>query len=322
MNPLHPIPLNGHTNVYLLQNRWVEAVIYPALGRVGQFQFRGEPNVLRFDDALAAAAAGPVPEPPPGWRNFGGDWLWPVSQAHWPAHFGAHWPPPWFLDGPPWTARGWINHDQSQSVLLEIEIGAPLHIRVHRKFTLPADSTTLVIRQRIERIAPSDVPVTLWNISQIAAAERIALAVETNSAFVGGYRVLDFAPPADGILNTQDPLVLVAHVQQAGEIKIGSDSPRGWIAAQRGDTVLLEGASGAPEASAFPDGGCRTELYSNSGLGYSEIETLSEERALQPGEHLENTLTMALHRMPAELDDASFAARLRALAGDPPPAAP
>lgn len=321
VEPLEPVTLLGHTNVFLLQNRVVEAAVFPSLGRIGFFNFRGEPNAFRFDAGLAEWAAENPSVPGADWRNFGGDWIWPAAQGHWAAHVGANWPPPWIIDGPAWTARGWVNQDDAQSVLLELEIGEPLNMLVQRQITLPADAASLIIRQRIERTAPSEVPVTLWNISQIAAAERVALAVETNSAFIDGYRVLDFEPPAPEWLSREDPHVLIADTRRATEMKIGSDSPRGWIAAQRGDLLIFERAEGRADAESFPDGGCRTELYANSGLGYAEIETLSEERVLAPGDAIENTLTISLHRIPADLTDAEFAARLRSIAGDPPPEA-
>ncbi len=322
MNPLAPSSLYGHTNAFLLQNRQVEFAIFPTIGRVGLMNFRGEPNLLRFDEGLASRATEPATEPSGEWRNFGGDWVWPVSQNRWPDHFAGYWPPPWLLDGPAWTARGWVNRDQSQTVLLEIKLGAPVNIAVQRKFTLPADATTLTIQQRIERTADSSIPVTLWNISQLKGVQRIAMAVETNSAFVDGYHVLDFSPPREEILHRETPSVLVADVTNAGEIKIGTDSPRGWIAAQRDDFAVIERAIGSPTATDFPDGGCRTEVYSNSGLGYTEVETLSEERNLAVGEAIENTLTLSLHRIAAGLDATAFATRIRELLGEQAPATP
>lgn len=316
MNPLPPSPLHSHTNALLLQNRTIEVAIFPTIGRIGLLNFRGESNVLRFDTGLAESSATPLTEPLADWRNFGGDWVWPVSQARWPDYFGANWPPPWLLDGPAWSANGWINNDRSQTVLMKIEIGEPVNIIVERKITLPADSTTLTIQQRIVRTAPSDIPVTLWNISQLVGAQRVALATDTNSAFTNGYRVLDFSPPPPEIMNTETAEVLVLNVKNVDEIKIGSDSPRGWIAAQRGDTVIIEKAQGRAGATEFPDGGCRTELYSNSGLGYSEIETLSEEINLAEGQSVQNTLTVSLYHVPANLNDEEFATRIRELLGE------
>lgn len=317
--PLPPSTIHGHTNAIVLQNRVVEAVVFPNLGRIGIFRFRGEQNVFRFDTNLAERAAAAVQPPADGeWRNFGGDWIWPVAQSHWPALFGAPWPPPRMFEEAAWRAHSWVNQDGSQHVLMETEFGPPLEIRLSRTISLAPDSATLTVRQRLERIRPSDAPVSLWTISQIASAHRAALAIETNSLFEGGFRVLDFAPPEPALLHRADPEVLIVDTRHAPELKIGSDSPRAWIAAQRDDVLVFERAKGRVGAATFPDGGCRTELYSNRGLGYTEIETLSEEAVLAVGESIENTLTISLHRTPLDLEDAALAERLRALAGEPP----
>ena len=60
----------------------------------------------------------------------------------------------------------------------------------------------------------------------------------------------------------------------------------------------------------YPDGGCTAEVYSNFGLGYTEIETLSEERVLKPGEILANTLHITI--LKAETEDAALARQAHA----------
>ena len=88
------------------------------------------------------------------------------------------------------------------------------------------------------------------------------------------------------------------------EHKLGSDSTRAWIAGERDGVVLLERAS--TEATGdYPDQGSRVTLYANTGLGYTEIETLSPEVLLKPGETLENTLTMEVFAV-AGTNDACF----------------
>jgi hypothetical protein len=62
-------------------------------------------------------------------------------------------------------------------------------------------------------------------------------------------------------------------------------------------------------------------MYSNTGLGYTEIETLSVEKALKPGETLSNRLYLSCYRLHGELDACELAERTRILIGekeDPP----
>lgn len=313
--PIAPQSLHGHPDAIVLRNPLLEVAIFPALGRIGVLRFGDLDNVLRFDTDLARQASTDAATDD-HWRNFGGDWLWPVSQAHWEQYFHRSWPPRLAIDGRPWEARAWVDEEGLQTCLLRIDIGAPLYISVQRKIQLGADSAVVTISQRIERNSSTPVPVTLWNISQIPGARLVALPVDDVSRFPGGYSVLAFAPPAADHL-TRAGGVLVMDVQAGGEHKIGSDSPRGWIAAQRESVLLVERAVSANGTGEFPDGGCRVELYANSGLGYTEIETLSEERALDLGEAVENTLTLSLHTVAPDIPPADLASLLRELTEEP-----
>jgi hypothetical protein len=317
--PVTPIPaiaLHGHTNALVIGNRQLQVTLMPSLGRIAGLRFGGFDNVVRFDAPLAAASLTP---PEPGtWRNFGGDWMFPVAQALWPDRFGNRWPPPPFLDGQPWQGHAWISDDGAQHALLTLEVGEPLHIRLHRALRVDPITATVTIRQRMERTAASDIPMTLWNISQVPDAQRVLMPVDDDSAFPDGYAVLDFGPPATQLLARAEGGVLVLDVKNGTEHKLGSDSPRGWIAAQRDHVVIIEHATTTQPGGDFPDGGCRVEVYANRGLGYTEIETLSEERVLQPGEVLENTLTLSFHLVEATLDHTALAQRVRELLGEAP----
>lgn len=318
-DPIPPRELLGHTNALVLKNAQLEVAIFPALGRIGRLTFGGQDNVLRFDSDLARRAA--VEEPSPdSWRNFGGDWIWPVSQARWAGAFGRHWPPQPFVDGMPWQGHAWRNDDDSQTCLLRLDIGAPLFITLTRRIHLDPRQARLTITQRAERTQPSEIPITLWNITQVAHARKVVIPVEATSRFENGYRVLDFGPPPDHIVDLCDGGWLAMDVMGGTEHKLGSDSPRGWIAAQRDGVLLIERAETRFPGGEFPDGGCRVEVYANSGLGYTEIETLSEERVLAPGDALENTLTLTLHRVAPDLSNCDLAARIRELVGEVQPA--
>lgn len=318
--PIAATELFGHTNALVIGNQLLQVSVLPDLGRIAGFRFGGLDNVVRFDHKLAAAAAqGTAHE---GWRNFGGDWLFVSPQIHWEKLFGNRWPPPPFLDGLPWHGNAWTSDDGAQNILLQLEVGPPLNARIQRQLRLDPVLAQLTIRQRIERTASSDIPVTLWNISQIPGARRVLMPVDEDSMFNSGYSILDFGPPAPHLLATAAGGVLLLDVQNGAEHKLGSDSPRGWIAAHRENTLIIERATTREPGGDFPDGGCRVELYANSGLGYTEIETLGEERMLAPGEALENTLTISFHYAKADLDNEALALRVRELLGEVTPEAP
>ena len=318
--PVSPIPnvtRFGHPTALVISNQLLEVTVLPGVGRIAGLRFGGLDNVVRFDGALAEAAA--LGTAHDGWRNYGGDWLFVSPQANWERLFGHRWPPPAFLDGLPWTGHAWASDDGSQNILMQLEVGAPLNARIQRQLRLDPALAQLTIRQRIERTAPSDIPLTLWNISQIPGARRVLLPVDEDSMFADGYSILDFGPPAPHLLTRAQGGVLLLDTLNGTEHKLGSDSPRGWIAAQRGDVLIIERATTLEPGGDFPDGGCRVELYANHGLGYTEIETLSEERMLAPGEILENTLTFSFHHVKANLDDEALARRTLEILGESPP---
>jgi hypothetical protein len=282
----------GLTNIFQLESSVVRATIAPDAGRMVQLMAdRPAGNLLRLDEALLGQAATAAPDA--DWNNYGGDWLWPVAQARWPLMQQGDWPPPVLFRNAGWSARAWQNADGSKYCLLSRDFDAPLHVTASRLIRVDPQSPRIEITQRIVRNAPSDIPVCLWHISQVGGASRVALPVESDSAFPGGYRVVGFTEPGTSMITRTDRAV-VFDLAQGSEHKVGSDSPQAWIAAQKGDQVIVARATGGDQGGTFPDGGCRTTLYANKGLGYTEIETMSVERNLAPGESIENTVEIEL----------------------------
>ncbi len=312
--PVAPLPASaflGWTNAYVLRNDRVEAVLVPAVGRLVHFGPVDGASPLRLDPALQ----GKIPAADEPFFNVGGDWLWPVAQARWGAMSagGKDWPPPPPLADLPWTCSAWTDAEGAPCALLARDYGPPVNATVSRLFRLAPDSAALVVRQRIERTGSAGLPVVLWNISQIARAEHIVLPVEKKNRARGGFKVLMGRAPGRRRLQRCGDAV-VYRVGPGAETKLGSDSPRGWIAAARGTNLVVESAATAATGE-YPDGGSRVEVYSNEGLGYSEIETLSPELDLAPGTILENTLRIELATTPTPLAACPLAATIRALAG-------
>jgi hypothetical protein len=310
--PIAPAEFLGWPQAFRLQSDQAEAVLVPAVGRLVFFSARGIPNPLRLEPGLH----GKTPDDGARFFNLGGDWLWPVAQARWAAlsDNGQDWPPPAVLADAPWTCSAWTDAEGAPCALMTREYGEPLNILVSRLFRLEPASAALVVQQRIERTEASAIPVVLWNISQIAGAEQVVLPVDAHSKFRGGLKTLmGRKPPRTRLVPCGDAAVY--QVGAGTETKLGSDSPRGWIAAARGTHVILESVVNTAPGD-FPDGGCILELYSNHGLGYSEIETLSPEVNLAPGQVLENTLRIELAASESPLPACELADFVRSLAGE------
>ena len=300
----------GWTNAYRLQNDRAEAVLVPALGRLVHFGPLEGTSPFRLEPSLQ----GKTPAESETFFNVGGDWFWPVAQARWAgiSADGKDWPPPALLADRPWDCSAWTDAEGTSCAQFTREYGAPLNILVSRLFCLAPGSSELVVRQRIERTAASDVPVVLWNVSQIAQAEQIVLPIEAKSKFRGGLKALMGRKPSRKYL-VRCGDAAVYRVSPGAETKLGSDSPRGWIAAAKGTNLVFESVANSATGD-YPDGGSVVEVYSNQGLGYSEIETLSPELDLEPGTVLENVLRIELSSTAAPLAPCPLAAAVRVLA--------
>lgn len=315
--PIASTEYKGWSNAFKLGNKEIEVVIVPEIGRIVHLGRVGETNLLRLnEDLLGQNGLGDSGD---DWPNFGGDWVWPVAQRHWPDFQDGHWPPSLLLDGTPWAGRAWRTEDGSRHCLVTRDFGTPLHVRVTRTIRLDPTNAQIAVRQRIERLEESPIPVTLWHLTQVRGAEHIVIPVESDSRFDGGVRPVMFDFPEEGVLSPCAETV-VYHTQVGGEHKLGSDSPRAWLAAHIGDTVVIARISPGDAEGPYPDGGCTVQLYANEELGYAEMETLSVERYLAPGEQIDNTLRISVHRLETEPETPCDMARtVQRMLGELPP---
>jgi len=290
--PIAATEFKGWTNALILQNSTMKVIVIPEVGRIVHLAHKNQQNLLRLNESLQGHL--PDPEGKETWTNIGGDWFWPVAQSHWTMLADSDWPPPAPLAEQPWTGRAWKSADGAQHCLISREYGKPLNLKVSRQITLDKSEAQVRIRQRIERTGESDIPVTLWNITQLAAPEQVILPLDKDLPRKDGLKALMGNLPRKPNLTRCDGSVI--YDTSSGERKIGALSERAWIAARKGNFIILETAKSEDEeqeeAGDFPDGGCAVEMYSNTGLGYTEIETLSREQTLKPNESMQNLLTI------------------------------
>lgn len=304
--PLRAVAWRGFTNAIVLQNEFLRVVIVPEIGRITEFALRDSESPLRADGMLDRGKSTDTNS----WANYGGSWLWPAAQDRWAETFGRNWPPP-FFDAMPWSVAAWRRDDGALYCRLQQSIGAPMHVRITREFILPKKSAKLFLFQSTQRILDSKMPVTLWNVVQIGHADEVVIPVD-----------------APGLVNLYDQPIAPEHLTACSnavviaprgieENKVGSASPRSWIAARKGNLLTILRATPG-DAGVFPDKGSRVTMYANKGLGYSEIESNSAERNLAPGESLANTVTLELYRAPEKISGDALATWVRQLVGELP----
>jgi hypothetical protein len=299
--PVAPVAASeykGWTNAYRLTNGDLVVVVVPSIGRIMLIGPDEKRNLLSVNQSLQGVLPASTNEN--NWLNFGGDWLFPVAQNRWTTFQDGDWPPSRLLDGRPWNGRAWKNADDSQCCLIQQEYGEPLHIKISRLITLPPDGSAFTIKQRVERIQESVIPITLWNITQLSAPDQLFFPTEKSDDFPDGYRMMmGEKPGAECLVECENSVAFDATCDD--EIKIGSGSRESWVAGRCGSLFIIEDSRSKNQDGIFPDNGCSIELYANRGLGYAEIENLSIEKNLMPGESLANTLHIQLVAMNEEM---------------------
>jgi hypothetical protein len=290
------VPFRGWEQSLRMENEAVEVVVVPATGRIVHLARKGGKNLLTFKEKLA----GKLPPAEEGyWLNYGGDWMWPVHQDQWEKMGGPQWPPLRVLDQ---VWKGEMEHrkDGTGVITLRASFGAPLHLEAERRIFLPPGKTTdLVIEQSLRRVEASEIPVTLWQIAQVDAAEMVFLDRSPKSQFDEGHRLIAFDKPTEEVL-TVGPKTIQYRPGIQGHTKLGSDGT--WIAARRGRDVLMLWTQDEMGNGTYPDGGCALTMYSNTDLGYSEIETQSAFHLLPLGETVSNRVFYRLLELEEDAD--------------------
>ena len=277
---------NGWPNGILMRGSGTDVFIVPAIGRVMQFQFTGEPGPFWENRALDGKLHPPRAT---NWMNFGGDKTWPAPEGEWPKPFGG-WLPPAAFDSMPVETK--IERDQ---VHLISPVDPEYGIRVVRRVFLGPRAHQMTISTRYEKISGEPKKVGVWTITQLHEPAGLFAPVPQPSMFAAGYHPISKEPPPSlKQLDTADPrlrLVSLSRNPKAAH-KIGLESGSLlWV----GKHVLLKIDLPRQRKAEYPDGGSSAEIYTNPDpLQYIELEMLSPVSTMKRGAVIEwaNTYTL------------------------------
>jgi hypothetical protein len=224
------------------------------------------------------------------WLNFGGDKCWPSPQSSWPIQQGGAWPPPGGFDGCPMgttlTERG---------VVLTSAIDPFWGIQVVRHIELEPDQPVLHVRTVYRKLQGPPVRTGIWTITQFQDPEQTCMLLAPASIFQNGFvNLLDVAPANFEMHDFGiDGQVLSFARHGEAYTKIGSDGISvAWIGRKCMVRIDVE-----PVPGEHPDGGCRTEIYTNPDpLKYVELETLGPLTAMEPGGCIEQSARYTILR--------------------------
>ena len=292
-------------DVVTLDNGQLAVGISPAVGRIVSLIPAGGDNLLWRATRRQIAADRARRQ----WHyfNWGGDKVWPALQLSWERMFSQNgpWPPPPIIDGDPWK----VVEQTPLALTLESGINTQLNVQVRRRIELDADRPHLVIANTITRIKPSPYPVMIWSITQVKTPQSTFLAIAddrpdpaTPWIVMSPQSTFDpaWVTPLDAAIAVRPDFAGVPEAKSS--MKVGAFGR--FIAAAWDKHLLVERVNFEPRGS-YPDGS-NIQVYSD--LIYTEIETLSPQVHLQPGESLTNTIHWFVLPRPAGDDPALLSA--------------
>lgn len=207
------------TDCYRLSNGTVEVVVVPKIGRVMRYAYIGKENVLWEN---------PSTKPKPdavGYRNYGGDKVWPAPQRDW------NWPPDPAIDGSAWQAELIPNGVRITSPTSKFR-----KIRFVREITLAAFGTEARFMNRLDNMTDRH-SYAVWQVTPVNDPQYVYLPTEPFERSKKGWDMI-----LGGNLNTAyhefAPGGLKIHRALRLSYKFGAWSPKGEITATKYTTTF------------------------------------------------------------------------------------
>lgn len=266
------VTYRGWADSWRLSNGTVDLVFVPKVGRIMRFGRIGGPNVLWENEALVGKDPDPAAK---NWTNFGGDKVWPAPQARW------GWPPDADIDPGAHTVELLPG-----GRLLVIGKASKKHgVRFAREIGLVPTGAEASIFNMMENVSDRPVEWSVWEVAQVndPAWAEIGISRTAGLSLFDDPTVSERGLSIKGSIPRGGATVRLTRDLKTGG-KIGTDSASQWARARVGDERFTIFCS-KPESGAYPDKGCRQEIYSSPDPAkYMELELLSPIRTLKPRE--------------------------------------
>jgi hypothetical protein len=276
----------------VLRNHVAEVMIVPAIGRIMQFHFsdEGAQNQAAENIFWNNPDLGPQQKPDvEGWRNYGGDKVWPAPQSDWPNITGSSWPPPLTFDSMPYSEEVEGDH-----VKLLSAVDPHYGIRMRRTIALDPQLPIMTVKTTFEKVQGSPLTVGIWSVTQLCSPDRAFILLPANSRFPHGYVTLLPARPKG--LKIDHRLLSLAR-DAATNTMIGSDGGTLLWVGKDSDLLIENKTAVLPsEKTVWPDQGLHSKIFTHSGdaLPYVELELFTPLSTLKTGDvaFMESTYTL------------------------------
>lgn len=268
-----------------LNNGTVSLDIALRVGRITSYQRSGESNWLGvFDEA---------PNPGWNWNPWGGDRMWPTSQALNAQIYRNNGFDP-IIDGQPWD----LLSKTATSLEMRSGISPQLGLQVTHRIELIGKTTEVLHTYRLERVSESHFPVHVWAVTGVKVGDVMLMESDPR---VGHEGYKPYKPWVAGVTPPDATLlpgtrILQVSVPEIGPIKLGTYGR--WIAQVSGTAAFLQTTS--YDADLLYLEGSNLQAFMDPSKNLYEIETLSPTWFLAKGETREWTVRWRLLDFPAD----------------------
>ncbi|MFA6289195.1 MAG: hypothetical protein WC661_17570 [Opitutaceae bacterium] len=274
--------------VETLDNGAVTLDVALRVGRIVSFHRHNEPDWLVIHDE--------VPHPGWNWNPWGGDRMWPTSQAlNYQIYRNNGFDP--VIDGKPWE----LIAKTATTLEMRSGISPQLGLQVTHRIELVGKTTEVVHTYRIKRLTKSNFPVHVWTVTGVRAGDFMLMESDARVKHEGykPYKTWtgqDYtAKPTASLL--PDTRILQVHRPSTNEsLKLGTYGR--WIALVDGPSAFLQITDYLPD-QLYLDA-CNLEAFMSKELATYELEALSPSWFLRKGESREWTVRWRLVDFPAE----------------------
>ena len=272
--PIRPAPHGAWAEVLLLTNAALSVAVEPGSGRVVDLSFRPGSNVLH-----ATQGAGGE-----GLRTEGGT-----------------------IGGLAWTAHAWLSDDGANHLRMSGTPKEQPDLTVTREIQVGSNTSGLRVRQEIRAGEGQSGPLPLFQALRLPCPDRILVPTGPDSALEDGFQMLAMGDGQHVMSRCEGTVVL--DCAYGGRYAVGSDSPRGWLAAVTGNQLLLMRVLEGSTTNALPGQAVRLRVVNDRPAGFSELHLAG------PGAD-GNLVELSIHPVAGDLPPCELAARVQALAGD------
>jgi len=275
--------------VTTLDNGAVTLEVALRVGRVVSYQRPGERNWLVTHDE--------APRPGWNWNPWGGDRLWPTSQALNPQIHGNKGFDP-VIDGKPWT----LISKTATSLEMRSGFSPDLGLQVTHRIELIGKTSGVLHTYIVERVAQNHFPIHVWTVTGVRKGDYMLMESDPRVAHEGGkpckvWTGGDYAAAPDVSLLPDTRTLQVRPSPSDQSLKVGTYGR--WIALVESESAFLQDIAYLPD-HLYLDA-CNLEAFISTRLATYELETLSPSWFLGKGETRQWTVRWQLVDFPEKM---------------------